>query len=92
MIQVVHNGRVVSVINYGWESAAFYEKWFGGSAKDKRTLSMHGPSIDISSPDLVSREGMLALFKSLLNDQWIGKFKKHYKEVKSAISKKRRKK
>ena len=92
MIQVMHNGKLVSVINYRWKSAAFYEKWMGSSAKDHMMPSMNGPSIDITSPDLVSREGVLALFDALLNDIWRGKFKKHYKEVKSAISKTRRKK
>jgi hypothetical protein len=31
---------------------------------------------------------MLALFNALLNDKWVTKFKRHYVEVKSAISKK----
>ncbi|MBF0202642.1 MAG: hypothetical protein HQK66_15340 [Desulfamplus sp.] len=34
MIQVMHNGKLVSVINYGWESATFYENWMGGSSKN----------------------------------------------------------
>ncbi len=92
MIQVMHNGKLVSVINYGWESADFYEKWMGSSAKDHMMPNMHGPSIDITSPDLVGREGVLALFNALLNDIWKGKFKEHYKEVKSARSKRRKKK
>ena len=87
MIQVMHNGKLVSVINYGWESAAFYEKWMGSSGKDIPMPMMHGVSIDISSPDLVSRDGILALFNMLLNDIWIVKFKRHYDEVKVAMSK-----
>ncbi len=87
MIQVMHNGKHVSVINYGWESATFYENWMGSSAKDNLMPEMHGASIDMTSPDLVSREGMLALFNELLNDMWVAKFKHHYDEVKAAISK-----
>lgn len=86
MIQVIHNGKLVSVINYGWESAAFYKSWTGSSTRDKSMPRMHGTSIDITSPDLVSRDGMLALFNALLNDIWIAKFKRHYDEVKSAMS------
>lgn len=78
MIQVMHNGKLVSLINYGWESVAFYENWMP---------NMHGASIDIASPDLVSRDGMLALFNALLNNKWVAKFKRHYAEVKSAMSK-----
>lgn len=87
MIQVMHNGRLVSVINYGWESAIFYENWMGSSAKDNPMPKMHGASIDITSPDLVNRDGILALFNMLLNDIWIAKFKRHYDEVKVAMSK-----
>ena len=86
MIQVMHNGKLVSVINYGWESATFYENWMGSSAKDNSMPKMHGASIDITSPDLVSRDGILALFYALLNDIWIAKFKHHYDRFKVAIS------
>ena len=44
-------------------------------------------AIDLTSPDLVSRDGILALFNALLNEIWIAKFKRHYDEVKTAISK-----
>jgi len=87
MIQVMHNGKLVSVINYGWESATFYENWMGSNAKDNPMPKMHGASIDITSPDLVSMDSILALFNALLNDIWIAKFKCHYDEVKVAMSK-----
>jgi hypothetical protein len=88
MIQVMHNGRLVSIINYGWESSAFYKKWMGSSAEDNLFPAMHGASIDITSPNLVSGEGVLGLFNALLNDMWVAKFKHHYKEVKAAVSNK----
>ncbi len=88
MIQVMHNGRLVSIINYGWETAAFYKKWMGSSAEDKSFPAMNGASIDITSPNLVNGEGVLGLFNALLNDMWIAKFKRHYKEVKAAVSNK----
>ncbi len=87
MIQVLHNGKLVSVINYGWESAKFYENWMGNSAKDNSMPKMHGASIDITSPDHISTDGILALFNALLNDIWIAKFKRHYDEVKTTMSK-----
>jgi len=59
----------------------------GGSEKDNLIPKMHGASIDITSPDLVSRDGILALFNALLNDIWTAKFKRHYDEIKTAMSK-----
>jgi hypothetical protein len=47
---------------------------------------MNGASIDISSPNLVNKEAVLGLFHALLNDMWIAKFKRHYTEVKAALS------
>ncbi len=87
MIQVLHNGRLVSIINYGWESAMFYRNWMG---KDDSMPEMHGASIDITSPDLVDRADMLALFNALLNDIWIAKIKRHYDKVKAAMSERAR--
>jgi len=87
MIQVMQEGRLVSIINFGWEPAAFYQNWMGSSAEDNPLPEMHGASIDITSPNLVSMDGVLALFNALLNDMWIAKFKRHYGEVKAAVSK-----
>jgi len=84
------NGKLVSIINYGWESATFYENWMGSSAKDNPMPKMHGASIDLTSPNIVSPDGILALFNALLNDIWIAKFKHHYNEVKAAMSKRTR--
>jgi hypothetical protein len=83
MIQVRHNGRFVSLINYGWENPLFYEKWMGG---DVDIPPMSGPSIDITSPDLVSRDGMLDLFCALLNEEWKKRFKRHYTLVKARLA------
>ena len=87
MIQVMHNGKFVSVINYGWEPDTFYKNWMGSSAEGSPMPQMHGASIDITSPDLVNRKGMLSLFNALLNDIWIEKFKQHYDKVKSVMAK-----
>ena len=87
MIQVMHDERLVSIINYGWESRAFYEKWMGSKEDEDSFPPMNGATIDLSSPNLVNEEGILALFNALLNDVWIAKFKRHYKEVKAAVSK-----
>ena len=88
MIQVMHNGKLVSTISFGWESAEFYKNWMGSDADDDSFPPMNGASIDITSPNLASEEGILGLFNALLNDMWIAMFKRHYKEVKTKVSKK----
>ncbi len=74
MIQVMLNEKLVSIINYGWEPQIFYENWMGDDTEDELMPKMHGASIDISSPNLVSENAILALFNSLKNDMWISKF------------------
>ena len=83
MIQVLHEGRPVSIINYGWETPSFYKGWMQSAVDDADVSSMAGASIDISSPDLVGRDGVLALFHALLNEEWIQLIKRHYRLVKS---------
>ena len=86
MIQVTHNGRLVSIINYGWESPEFYKNWMGSDDEFHSMPEMYGASIDITSPDLVNPIGMLALFNALLNEKWIANFKRYYSTVKAAVS------
>lgn len=87
MIQVLHNDKLVSIINYGWESAAFYKNWMKSDENDATMPSMTGASVDISSPNLVDPAGVLSLFNALLDDNWAAKFKLHYKKFKSVINK-----
>ena len=86
MVQVLHNGKHVATINYGWESPSFYRRWMGCEADEPDMPQMHGASIDITSPNLVPPQAMLSLFNALLNERWIGMFRKHYKAVKAALA------
>ena len=90
MIQVFHNGAFVSTINFGWEPPSFYKKWMGGKWDDEIMPHMHGASIDITSPNRVSPEGILGLFNALLDEKWIEIFKKHYGAVKAKLKEVRR--
>ena len=85
MVQVMHDGRFVSLINYGWENTEYYRRWMGDDALETLT-SMAGASIDITSPDLVSRTGILGLFRALLNEQWKARFQSHYNLVKARVA------
>lgn len=92
MILVYRDDVHVSTINFGWESAAFYQEWIGDSHEDDIGVSMNGASIDITSPDGVSPRGMLAFFLALLDENWLAKFKKHYAGVKIRVAETRQKK
>lgn len=85
IIHVLHNNKHVSTINYGWESSAFYQKWYGGKAEKHIIDAMKGPAIDIGSPNRVNGTAMIELFNRLLNDKYINALKNHYAKFKQAI-------
>ncbi|MBF8276159.1 MAG: hypothetical protein HW390_1232 [Candidatus Brocadiaceae bacterium] len=85
IILVLHNGKHVSTINYGWESSAFYKKWYGGKTVSSIIEEMKGSSIDIASPNRVKGPAMLAFFNRLLTDDYVNVLKKHYMKFKRAI-------
>ncbi len=58
----------------------------GCEADEPDMPQMHGASIDITSPNLVPPQAMLSLFNALLNERWIGMFRKHYEAVKAALA------
>jgi hypothetical protein len=88
MIQVIHNGKPASIINFGWESDDYYRQWMGSSYDDESFPSMHGASIDITSQNLLNEDAILALFNELMNDVWLEKIKNNYEAVKAAVSRK----
>ena len=88
MIQVLHNGTNVATINFGWEPHSFYEKWMGSGSSDNSMPKMAGATMDITSVNRLSPDGILGLFNALLDDTWVTVFKRHYKLVKSKLSEK----
>jgi hypothetical protein len=87
MILVFRNDVHVSTINFGWEPDAFYQKWMGNSKDDEVAAAMSGATIDITSPDRVPPQGMLAFFMALLDDNWRAKIRAHYAAVKQTLAK-----
>ncbi|MEX2580057.1 MAG: SEC-C metal-binding domain-containing protein [Verrucomicrobiales bacterium] len=83
IIQVMHDDRLVSLVNFGWERPKFYLRWLGPAADRDLAAEMSGLSIDIASPDRVSREGMLVLMNHLLDDRWISMLKDHYRRIRA---------
>lgn len=91
LILVVLNNTHVSTVGFGWEPIEFYRKWMNGEPdndEDDDIVSLlHGATIDISSPDKVSAQGMLTLFNELLDEKWIANFKRNYSAVKAQLAK-----
>ena len=86
MIHVMHNDAHVATINFGWETQKFYHEWIGADL-DEDMPPLHGTTIDITSPNKVSPQGVLAFFNALLDQQWIAIIKSHYKAVKTQVAK-----
>ena len=78
MFHVLHNGKLVSVVNYGWENEAYYRKWLRCDRDDSMPQEMVGVKVDLMSPDLVSSDGIEALIRHLMSKEWQAKIKRYY--------------
>ena len=86
MILVLLDHRHVSTISFGWETTGFYTRW-DGVPLDGRTLAkMKGPSIDLSSPDLVPPGAMLAWFCTLLDARYLEHLRAQYARFRTALA------
>lgn len=75
--------RCLAVINYGWESYKFYEKWL--RMKDRKTiLELRGPCLNATSPQSPYASEFLKIVRDLvLKDRdYINRIKRHYDLVK----------
>lgn len=86
MILVHLDGRHVSTINFGWEDREFYARWYGAPLDDRTLAEMQGPSIDLSSPDLVPAKAMLAFFASVLDKRYVDHLRSQYNRFRAALA------
>lgn len=84
MIHIIHDNKHVSTVSFSWENPRFYLRWLRSTASHKLAREMSGVSIDYSSPDLVSREGVLLMVNHLLDKTWIAKIKENYRLIRKA--------
>lgn len=85
IIQIIHNGRHVSTVDYGWEDPRYYAKW--ARLDDAMIREMSGLSLDFMSPNLIDPDATLSLMNHLLDDQWINRIKATYKAVRATLKK-----
>lgn len=89
MIQVHHDQQYVALINYGWEPIAFYKKWYGAEKIDLQTVDeMKGPSVDISSPNLVDPDAIIDFFRHILDERYRNVLATNYRNFKRSMAKK----
>ena len=81
IIQILHNGKLVSIVSFGWENPKFYLRWLNSPSERELANEMSGVSIDFTSPDLVSPKGMLLLVNHLMDETWISKIKENYRLI-----------
>jgi hypothetical protein len=83
IIQIFHEKKLVSIVSYGWESPKFYLRWLKNTKDRVLAEEMSGLSIDFSSPDRVSPEGILLLVNHLLDEKWISILKENYRLIRN---------
>lgn len=81
IIQIFHEKKLVSIVSFGWESPKFYLRWLKSTKDRKLAKEMSGLSIDFSSPNRVSPEGILQLLNHLLDEKWISMLKENYRLI-----------
>jgi len=75
-----------AVIAYGWESPAFYAKWMGDN--DPQSIqSLHGPCLNLGSPESATAPAILKLFRDVLlqDAAYVDRIKRHYQMFRGKI-------
>jgi len=85
IIQIFHEKKHVSTVSYGWENPKFYLRWLKNTKDRELAEEMSGLSIDYSSPDRVSPEGILLLVNHLLDEKWISILKENYRLIRKTV-------
>jgi len=81
---------LVAVVAYGWESEAFYRKWWGGEADNEIERlaidEMRGLVLNSASPQSELAPAILKLVAHLLEDPaYVARIKRHYQMFKEKV-------
>ncbi len=78
--------EALAVVAYGWESKAFYARWFGGNDPDI-IQQMQGPILNPGSPQSQLAPALLQLVHYILQDEaYVARLKRHYQLFKQAVN------
>ncbi|MEW5940686.1 MAG: hypothetical protein AB1750_13540 [Chloroflexota bacterium] len=85
--------RIVAVVTFGWESEAFYRKWYGGKDEELTRMvvsEMMGLGLNSASPQSEIAPALLAPIREILLDPaYITRLKRHYQIFKEKVDPKR---
>ena len=81
---------LVAVVSYGWESEAFYTKWYGGEPDNEferlAINEMRGLVLNSASPQSELAPAILKLVAQLLEDPaYTARIKRHYQMFKEKV-------
>jgi hypothetical protein len=77
---------VQAIIAWGWEDAAFYQRWYGGH--DPEVIrDLQGPILNLASPQSKNAPGLLELARNVLlaDPAYVERIKRHYALFRSKI-------
>ncbi len=81
--------EIIAVVTYGWETEAFYQKWFGGGDSEMSRMAvkeMVGLGLNFGSPQSKYAKAALKLVENVLQDPYyVERIKRHYKMFKEAV-------
>lgn len=82
--------RIVAVVTYGWESEAFYRKWYGGKDDELARMvvgEMMGLGLNSESPQSEIAPALLAPVRDILLDDpaYVDRLKRHYRIFKEKV-------
>jgi hypothetical protein len=80
----------LAVIAYGWESEAYYRKWYGGKDDDLARMvvdEMMGPILNSASPQSKLAPALLELVRDLISKDpaYVARLKRHYQMFKEKV-------
>ncbi len=81
--------EIIATITYGWETEAFYRKWFGGGDSEMSRMAvkeMVGLGLNSASPQSKYANAALKLVEELLQDpDYVTRLKRHYQIFKEKV-------
>jgi hypothetical protein len=81
--------KIVAVVTFGWESEAFYRKWYGGEDDELTRMvvsEMMGLGLNSGSPQSEIAPALLAPIREILLDPaYVARLKRHYRVFKEKV-------
>ncbi len=80
-LNVVHDGKFLATIGYGWEKPEFYRKWLGAKTDEGAMVSeVKGPILEMGGYSSDYSDALLGLFRECLmtDKEYVARLRRHY--------------